>query len=200
MLALAALALNQITGSSIHQGVAAVLIALVMIRLSLRLIQRSHDFLVGAWTEADGGPEGRDVAGFTQPFRPAEEDKARAFVLGYPGVTAIRGLLVTFVGPGRIWIVARVDIDDGLRGAQVKSLVRGIESGMKHESQNVYRVDVVPTGGAQTGNALGEVDLVSPAKCPQRAERQDDLHRCSHGSLRPPAAVIHSSIGITTSP
>jgi hypothetical protein len=31
-------------------------------------------------------------------------------------------------GPGRLWIVARVDIDDALRGAQVKALVRGIES------------------------------------------------------------------------
>ena len=48
VLALAALALNQITGSSIYQGVAAVLIALVLIRLSRRLISRSHDFLVGA--------------------------------------------------------------------------------------------------------------------------------------------------------
>ena len=149
VLALAALALNQITGSSIPQAVAAVLVALVLIRLSLRLIQRSHDFLVGAWTGAAGGPEGRDVAGVTQPFRPAEVDKARAFLLGYPGVTAIRGLLFTFVGPGRIWIVARVDIDDDLRGAQVKSLVGGIESGMKHEAEEVYRVDVVPTGGSQ---------------------------------------------------
>jgi divalent metal cation (Fe/Co/Zn/Cd) transporter len=62
VLALAALALNQITGSSIPQGVAAVLVALVLIRLSFRLIQRSHDFLVGAWAGAAGGPEGRDVA------------------------------------------------------------------------------------------------------------------------------------------
>jgi len=146
VLALAALALNQITGSSIPQAVAAVLIALVLIRLSLRLIQRSHDFLVGTW--GAGGPGGRDVAGFTQPLRPAEVEKARAFLLGYPGVTAIRELLFTFVGPGRIWIVARVDIDDGLRGAQVKSLVRGIESGMKHEAEEVYRVDVVPAGKA----------------------------------------------------
>jgi hypothetical protein len=61
-------------------------------------------------------------------------------------VTAIRELLVTFVGPGRIWIVARVDIDDGLRGAQVKALVHGIESGLKQESKDVYRVDVVPLG------------------------------------------------------
>jgi len=40
--ALVALGLNQITGSSVFQGVAAVLIAVLMIRVSLRLIQRSH--------------------------------------------------------------------------------------------------------------------------------------------------------------
>ena len=125
------------------------LIAVVLIRVSLRLISRSHDFLVGAWMGAAGGPRGRDVAGLTQPLRPAEEQRIRAFILGYPGVTAIRELLFTFVGPGRIWIVARVGIDDGLRGAQVEALVRGIESGMKHESEDVYRADVVPIGGAQ---------------------------------------------------
>jgi divalent metal cation (Fe/Co/Zn/Cd) transporter len=152
VLAFAALALNQITGSSVYQGIAAVLIAVVMIRVSLRLISRSHDFLVGAWTGAAGGPQGRDVAGFTQPLRPAEIDRARAFVLAYPGVTAVRELLFTFVGPGRVWIVARVDIDDGLRGAQVKALVRGIELGLKHESDNVYRADVVAIGGTQAVN------------------------------------------------
>jgi cation diffusion facilitator family transporter len=149
VIALAALALNQITGSSIPQGVAAVLIALVLIRVSLRLIQRSHDFLVGAWAGAAGGSQGRDIAGLTQPFRPAEEERARAFLLGYPGVTAIRELLFTFLGPGRVWIVARVDIDDGLRGAQVKALVRGLESGLKQGSEDVYRVDIVPIGGPQ---------------------------------------------------
>jgi len=149
VLAFAALALNQLTGSSIPQGVAAVLIALVIIRVSLRLISRSHDFLVGAWAEAAGGAQGRDVAGVTQPFRPAEEEKVRAFVLEYPGVTAIRQLLSTFVGPGRVWIVARIDVGDGISGAQVKELVHGIESGLKHESENIYRVDVVPIGGSQ---------------------------------------------------
>jgi hypothetical protein len=59
-------------------------------------------------------------------------------------VTEIRELLVTFVGPGRVWIVARIDIDDNLSSAQVKSLVRNIESGLKRESDSIYRVDVVP--------------------------------------------------------
>ena len=141
-----ALALNQITGSSIAQGVAAVVIAVVLIRVSLRLIQRSHDFLVGAWTAAAGGPEGRDAAGFTQPLRPAEEERIRAFVLAYPGVKAIRELLFTFVGPGRLWIVVRVDIDEALRGDQVMSVVRGIESDLKQMAGEVYRVDVVAIG------------------------------------------------------
>jgi hypothetical protein len=61
-------------------------------------------------------------------LRPAEEERVRALLLGYPGVTAIRELLFTFLGPGRIWIIARVDIDDALRGAQVTALARGIES------------------------------------------------------------------------
>jgi cation diffusion facilitator family transporter len=149
VIAFAALALNQITGSSIPQGVAAVLIAVVLIRVSLRLIQRSHDFLVGSWAGSAVGAPGHDAAGFTQPLRPAEVERVRAFLLEYPGVTAIRELLFTFVGPGRVWIVARINIDDGLRGAQVSALVSGIESGMKHEAKEVYRVDVVPIGEAQ---------------------------------------------------
>ena len=70
-------------------------IALVMIRISLRLIRRSHDYLVGAWVSSGG-----NAGDFTQPFRAADEEKVRAFLLGYPGVTAIRELLYTFVGPG----------------------------------------------------------------------------------------------------
>ncbi len=146
----AALALNQITGSSIPQGVAAVLIALVLIRISLRLVKRSHDFLLGVWLLTPAAPRGRDAEDSTQPLQPADEEKARAFLLGYPGVTAIRELLVTFLGPGRVWIIARVDIDDDLRGAQVKSLIRGIEAGMKRESEHVYRADIVPTGAPPT--------------------------------------------------
>jgi hypothetical protein len=48
--------------------------------------------------------------------------------------------------PGQVWIVARIGIEDGLRGSQVRALVRGIESRTKHEAKEVYRVDVVPMG------------------------------------------------------
>ncbi len=147
VITIAALGLNQITGSSIFQGVAAVLIGLVMVRISLRLVKRSHDFLVGAWVLTPSALQsGHDH--FTRAFRPADEERIRAFLLGYPGVAGIRELLLTFVGPSRAWVVARIDVDGGLHGVQIESLVRGIESGMKAESETIYRVDVVPIGGA----------------------------------------------------
>jgi len=129
--ALVALAVNQITGSSIAEGVAAVLIGATLIRVGLRLVQRNRDFLLG------------------QPTQQFDTERIRSLLLGYPGVSAIRELIVTFVGPGRIWIIARVDVDQGLSGDQVTSLVRGIESSAKQASDNVYRVDVMPVSGAQ---------------------------------------------------
>jgi cation diffusion facilitator family transporter len=170
VLAFAGLALNQITGSSIPQGVAAVLIALLLVRTSVLLIRRNHDFLVGAWLLAPAAPgkcDGDHSAGsvtstvgdgmqpgepagesFTHPLQPCDEQRLRTFLLGYPGVIAIGELLVLFLGPSRIWVVARLDVDADLRGDQIKSLVRGIESGLKHVSESIYRVDVV-IGGAK---------------------------------------------------
>jgi hypothetical protein len=74
-------------------------------------------------------------------------------------VKALREVVVTFIGPRRAWVTARLDIDDDLSGAQVKSLVCGIESGMKRESEAVYRVDIVPIGSPQAAKtAPGQPD------------------------------------------
>jgi divalent metal cation (Fe/Co/Zn/Cd) transporter len=167
VIAFAALALTQITGSEAPQGVAAVLIAVVMIRISLRLIQRSHDFLVGAWA-FPAAPAGRDPGGFTQPLRPTDEARARAFLLGFPGVTAVRELLFTFVGPGQVWAVARVEVDNRLLGSEIASLAREIESGMKHQSEGIYRVDVVPIGAEHVGGPRFSLDR-QPDRHAQRA-------------------------------
>lgn len=132
LFAFAGLALSQITGSSLPQAVAAVLIALVLIRISLRLVRRNHDFLVG------------------QPVAPRDRDRVRSLLLGYPGVTAVRELLVTYVGPNQVWVLARIDIADDLRSSEVTSLVGDIEAGLRRESKLIYRVDIVSAG---TGRA-----------------------------------------------
>jgi cation diffusion facilitator family transporter len=149
VIAFAGLGLNQITGSSIPQAIGAVLIGLLLIRAGFRLVQRSHDFLVGAWSLTFPSSTGSEADGSTHPFQPSDEEGIRTFLLGYPGVTAVRELLVTFLGPGRVWVIVHLEIDNNLRGDQVTSLVRGIDSGLKRSSEYIYRVDVVPIGEAQ---------------------------------------------------
>jgi len=56
-------------------------------------------------------------------------------------------LIVTFLGPRQLWGLARVDIDDRLTGANVKSLVAEIERALTRDSRFVARVDVVPSSG-----------------------------------------------------
>jgi divalent metal cation (Fe/Co/Zn/Cd) transporter len=126
LFALAGLALSQITGSSAPQAIAAVLIALVLIRISLRLISRNHDFLLG------------------QPVQPADRERVQSFLLKYPGVTAVDELLVDFIGPDQVWVLAHVEIARELTASEVTALVRGVETAMQRESDHIYRVDVVP--------------------------------------------------------
>ena len=128
LLALAGLGLSQLIGSSRPQAVAALLIALVLIRISLRLVRRNHDFLVG------------------QSVPSADKDRVRGLLLGYPGVTDVGELLVTYIGPEQVWVLARVNVADNLSSGQVTQLVRGIEADLADQSPFIYRVDVVPYG------------------------------------------------------
>ena len=81
-----------------------------------------------------------------------------------PGGDRYSRTLFTFLGPGRIWIVARVDIADSLRGAQVTSPARGIESGLKHGAEDVYRVDVVPIGAERSAASTHSSTCASPRR------------------------------------
>jgi cation diffusion facilitator family transporter len=128
VIALVGVGLQQATGSSTPDAVAAVLIGLLLIGVGVQLARRNRDFLLG------------------EQAPPAAKDEIRAFVVGYPGVAAVRELLVTFVGPRRVWVLARVDIEDELRGDEVEALVRAIELGLQHQSEYIERVDVVPIG------------------------------------------------------
>jgi hypothetical protein len=83
VIAFAGLGLDQLTGSSIPQGVAAVLIGVVMIRIGLRLIQRSHDFLVGAWV-FPGGAEAAIPATSRRPSDLLTRTEHESFSLNIP--------------------------------------------------------------------------------------------------------------------
>lgn len=128
LIALTGIALHQATGSAVPDGLAAILIALVLGYVAFELARRNRDFIIGRQVSA--------------PLK----DTVREIIASQPGILAVGELLVTFLGPRRVWVVARIDIDDGMSGARVKEVLRATESELKRQSPYIARVYLVPSG------------------------------------------------------
>jgi cation diffusion facilitator family transporter len=119
------LAISQAIGSSAPQAVAAIFVGLLLIRISLRLVRRNHDFLLG------------------QPVTLAQQEKARAVLLARVEVIAVYELLITFLGPDQVWILARVSVEPTLRADEVSELVRDLDVDLRRASTSIRRIDIV---------------------------------------------------------
>lgn len=128
--AAAGLALRQATGSHVPDAVAAIVIGLILAYVAVQLTLRNRDFLVG------------------QQAPDQIKARVRETILAQPGVVALNELVVTFVGPRRLWVVGRVDIDDTLTGREVELLVRTTEHVLQESSETIIRADIVTVGRA----------------------------------------------------
>jgi divalent metal cation (Fe/Co/Zn/Cd) transporter len=128
VIAATGIALHQATGSATPDALASIGIGLVLGTVTMFLVERNRDFLVG------------------EEVSPAGKQRISAFIAAWPGVVAVRNLIAFFTGPGEILVVARVDIDDTLDGAEVEHLVTDIERGLRAREPSIARVEVVPTG------------------------------------------------------
>lgn len=126
------LALRQVTHSALPDGIAAVVIGLILAVVAVQLAGRNRDFLVG-----EQAPERLKTA-------------VAETIRNQPGVVWVNELLVTFVGPRRVWVVARVDVDDALHGDDVEALVRDTEQALLTESAVIVRADIVTVGRVRT--------------------------------------------------
>ena len=152
--AFAALAKNQITGSSIPRGVAAVLIALLMIRVCLRLIQRRHR-LPGRRLDRDR-PAGHRPRCYR--VSPSHSSQLRGkSTCPCPQVTRRdrrprAPVHLRRYQAGRI--VGRVEHRRWPAQYQVKSLVRGVGSVWSGRERSAGSTSW-PSGGAQAVNGCG---------------------------------------------
>jgi cation diffusion facilitator family transporter len=128
-LAAVGIALHQATDSVVPDALASIGIGLVLGGVAVFLVERNRDFLVG------------------EEVQEAGKGRIARFLVDQPGIVAVRDLAVTFTGPEEVWVVARVDIDDGLTGAQVETLAVDVERTLVERFAAISRVDIVPVGG-----------------------------------------------------
>ncbi len=127
VVAFVGITLDQVTGSAIPDAVAALIIGLCLAVVALDLTRRNRDFLVGRQASA------------------AFRNGLRQLISRQPGVTAVDELWVTFVGPRRLWVMARIQTDDALDGRAMKRLLRTTEQTVQAQSTSLERVDLIPS-------------------------------------------------------
>ena len=98
--------------------------------VALDLARRNRKFLVG------------------QEASPAIRRRLAELIATQPGITGVGQLLVTFLGPRRLWVLARIELDDALTGSAVAELLRATERAVQAQSPAIARVDLVPRGRA----------------------------------------------------
>lgn len=123
--------LRQITGSAIPDGIAAILIGLILGYVAVQLARRNADFLIGRGAS------------------PAIHGRVQDILAAQPGIRAVTELIITFLGPRRLWVIARIDINDELDGAAVEALIRATEEALTRDSRFIARIDLVPDGRRQ---------------------------------------------------
>jgi divalent metal cation (Fe/Co/Zn/Cd) transporter len=124
--------LHQLTGSARPEAIAAIVIGVLLGFVALQLAQRNGDVLIGA----QASPELRKRIGDS--------------IAAQAGIHTVTELLVSFIGPRRAWVVARVAVDAGLSGADVERLARTVEATLQRESPFIARADLVPRGAEET--------------------------------------------------
>jgi cation diffusion facilitator family transporter len=128
LFALVGIALHHVTGSAIPDAIAAIMIGILLGIVAFHLAARNGDVLIGGQASA------------------ALCGKISAMIVAQPGIVEVTEILVTFIGPRRAWVVARVAIDETLTGANVEKLVRTAEDILRSQSPVIARVDLVPRG------------------------------------------------------
>jgi len=128
LFALVGIALHHATGSAIPDAIAAIMIGMLLGVVAFHLAARNGDVLIGGQASA------------------ALCSKIEAMIVAQLGIVAVTEILVTFIGPRRVWVVARVAIDKTMTGANVEKLVRMAEGNLQSKSPVIARVDLVPRG------------------------------------------------------
>jgi len=143
VIAAAGLAISQATGDPRFDGVASVLIGLLLGVVAIFLAREAKGLLIGEAADPDL------VAGIRRAAT-------------RPGVTGIGEIMTIHNAPEQIVAAVNVDFDNRLGAGDVERIVEGIERSLRAEFPAIYRVYVRPheDAGAKFGAARGlsEVD------------------------------------------
>ncbi|MEU4534204.1 cation diffusion facilitator family transporter [Streptosporangium sp. NPDC023825] len=135
LIAAAGLLASQLTGSSVWDGTASVVIGLLLLWVALHLIRANASLLIGQ----------------AAPGRLTE--RIREEIAALPEVESVVELLTMMLGPGEMLVAARVDFVDDTTGARLEEAADRVERVLKERFPSVAQVFLDPTPGRSSREA-----------------------------------------------
>ncbi|MGJ6963201.1 cation diffusion facilitator family transporter [Streptosporangium sp. G11] len=135
LIAAAGLLASQLTGSSVWDGAASVVIGLLLLWVAIHLIRANVSLLIGQ--SAPGGLA----------------ERIRKEIAAMPEVENVVELLTMMLGPGEILVAARVDFVDDTTGARLEEAADRVERTLKERFPPVAQVFLDPTPGRSSRQA-----------------------------------------------
>jgi cation diffusion facilitator family transporter len=129
VLAAIGLALEQLTGDPLWDGVSAVLIGALLIVVAFILARANKSLLIG------------------QSASPMIEQQLREDIAALEHVDAVPLLLTSVIGPGKILVAAKVDFDDSSTVADIEAVADEAERRLVARHEGVTYVFLDPTPG-----------------------------------------------------
>ncbi|WP_369256410.1 cation diffusion facilitator family transporter [Geodermatophilus amargosae] len=137
VLAALGLFLEQVTGDPVWDGIAAILIGVLLLVVAGSLARTNVSLLIG------------------QSIAPRLQDELRAEIAGLPQVDDVPVLLTTVIGPGQLAVMAKVDFADTATVADIERASDEAERRLVARHEGVRYVFLDPTPG--DGRARAEV-------------------------------------------
>jgi cation diffusion facilitator family transporter len=126
VLAMAGLGLHQATGSAVYDGIASLLIGLVLSLVAFLLGRTNRELLIG------------------RQARPEVLAGIREVLVGAPEVEELVDLMTMTVGTDQVLVCARLDFDDALGAADVERACARLDGELHEVCHEVYEVFLEP--------------------------------------------------------
>jgi cation diffusion facilitator family transporter len=131
LLAATGVALHQLTGNHLWDGLASMAIGVLLIAVAVTLGRENRSLLIG---------EAAD---------PRLQDSIVELLSSYDEVDAVDEVLTTVIGRGQVLVAARIDLDDDITAGQVETMARRMERDVvaQHPTVRHFFLDVTADAG-----------------------------------------------------
>ncbi|MBA3276473.1 MAG: cation transporter [Chloroflexia bacterium] len=130
VLAAIGLALLQITGNPVFDGIASILIGIVLIAVAIMLGRETRDLLLGA------------------AATPRTREAIRSAIDEFPEVTGVVEMLTMRLGLDSVLVTGEITIADGLTTDQIEQLLHRVTARIKEAAPEVNNVYLEPHSGS----------------------------------------------------